>query len=91
MADAVLKPVPVNPLTILTPPLHGQSDEQTLQLIRAAVDRICADDTVYSVTFSPVVCPVDKRYLYVLHPYYWQNGDGSWGECGNLRLTAHHH
>ena len=91
MADVVLKPVPVNPLTILTPPLHGQPDENALQLIRAAVDRICADDTVFSVTFSPMLCPVDKRYLYVLHPHYWQKEDGSWGEFDPVRLTAYHY
>lgn len=84
MADIVLKPVPLHPLTILTPPLAGKPDEKTLELIRTAVERICADDVVYSVTNSPVLCPVDKRYLYVLHPHYWQKDDGTWGKCTYL-------
>jgi len=89
MTDVVLKPVPFHPLIILTPPSHGQPEEKTLQLIQAAVDRICADDTVYSVTYSPVLCPDDKRYLYVLHPHYWQKSDGSWGTFTRRRSPSH--
>lgn len=80
--DTGYRPIPFHPLTILTPPIYQEPPSQkALLLIAAAVRRICADDTTYSVTFSPVVCPTDKRALYVLQPFFWKKEDGTWGAC----------
>lgn len=88
MADLSLRPVPYHPLTILTPPLYQQPNGETLKLIRAAVARIIGDETVYSVTFSPIVCPADKRSLFVFRPFFWQRENGKWGTCPSCRASS---
>ncbi|ORX37536.1 alginate lyase-domain-containing protein [Kockovaella imperatae] len=66
---------PKYPLVILQPcPTHVPD----LTLLNRMVKRILSTDEEYSVTFSPLVCPVDKRYLFSLKPYYWEVHPGNW-------------
>nr|XP_019009124.1 uncharacterized protein I206_05769 [Kwoniella pini CBS 10737]OCF47905.1 hypothetical protein I206_05769 [Kwoniella pini CBS 10737] len=77
-------PIPRQPLDILLPIPRRTSNAHTLNLLRQLVDEILDKDATYSITFSPILCPVPKaegggkNQLFTMKPHWWQLEDGSW-------------
>ena len=72
-------PIPKYPLTILTPPPFRTPTAEVLKVLERRVWGLVSSDHVWSVTFSPILCPEGKNWLFTLKPYYWEK-DGKWGE-----------
>ena len=66
-------PVPLTPTEVHPIP------KQTLPLLRKVVTGILESDDVFSVTNSPLTCPVGRNHLFTLKPYFWVV-DGRVGE-----------
>ncbi|KAL7425298.1 hypothetical protein Q5752_000986 [Cryptotrichosporon argae] len=69
--------VPKRPDDILTAVFPATPDKQTSTLLAKEVTKIIEAPTTYSVTFSPLLCPAGRNYLYTLKPYFWEEG-GKW-------------
>lgn len=80
--------VPTNPLPIITPPSYRLPNEDTIRLIQAQAKELIHSDKKYSVTFSPMLAPAGKNFLFTLHPHYWKVGPGHWGESEPLPCLA---
>nr|XP_018260463.1 uncharacterized protein I303_07383 [Kwoniella dejecticola CBS 10117]OBR82621.1 hypothetical protein I303_07383 [Kwoniella dejecticola CBS 10117] len=77
-------PIPDQPLDILLPLPKESTNAHTLTLLRELVEGILEKDVRYSVTFSPILCPVGKEEgggknkLFTIKPHWWQTQDGKW-------------
>ncbi|WWC93015.1 uncharacterized protein L201_007979 [Kwoniella dendrophila CBS 6074] len=76
--------IPADPLDILLPLPKQTTDTNTITILHELVDEILSTNETYSVTFSPVLCPVEKdegggkNQLFTVKPYWWQTEDGKW-------------
>ncbi|WVQ66487.1 uncharacterized protein L199_004668 [Kwoniella botswanensis] len=76
--------IPKQPLDILLPFPKQSSNGHTIELLRQLVGKILAKDEVYSITYSPVLCPVSKEdgggnnQLFTIKPHWWRNPNGEW-------------
>nr|XP_019003743.1 uncharacterized protein I203_03891 [Kwoniella mangroviensis CBS 8507]OCF67204.1 hypothetical protein I203_03891 [Kwoniella mangroviensis CBS 8507] len=77
-------PIPKQPLEILLPFPKQNPSEHTIQLLRKLVQKILDHKEIYSVTYSPVLCPVYKEdgggnnQLFTIKPHWWRNPNGEW-------------
>ncbi|WWD04151.1 hypothetical protein V865_002217 [Kwoniella europaea PYCC6329] len=75
--------IPQQPLDILLPFPKQSSNGHTIELLRQLVGEILGKDEVYSVTYSPVLCPVSKEIgggnnqLFTIKPHWWRSPNGS--------------
>jgi len=71
--------VPKYPLVMLTPRSSRPPTQETLALIEKTAKVHIESKELWSVTYSPLVCPEGKNWLFSLKPYYWEK-NGEWGE-----------
>ncbi|RXK37503.1 hypothetical protein M231_05224 [Tremella mesenterica] len=71
-------PPPKYPGLILTPCLEDNPAPHTLKLLEKLCKNYIGSDEVFSVTYSPLLCPEGKNYLYTLKPYWWEVEPGHW-------------
>lgn len=76
--------IPSSPPLILTPlirhPAAPRIPAVVLALLRKSCEKLIRSDTTFSVTFSPLLCPAGKNFLWTLKPYWWEVNPGQWGE-----------
>lgn len=76
--------IPSSPPLILTPlirhPAAPRIPAQVLALLRKSCEKLIRSDTTFSVTFSALLCPAGKNFLWTLKPYWWEVSPGQWGE-----------
>ena len=70
--------VPKYPEVILVPRLT-EPPAATVKLLERMSKNFLQSDDAFSVTFSPVLCPEGKNYLFTLKPYWWEVEPGKWG------------
>ncbi|EIW71319.1 hypothetical protein TREMEDRAFT_67696 [Tremella mesenterica DSM 1558] len=71
-------PPPRYPGLILTSCLEDNPAPHTLKLLEKLCKNYIGSDEVFSVTYSPLLCPEGKNYLYTLKPYWWEVEPGHW-------------
>ncbi|ODO09707.1 hypothetical protein I350_01922 [Cryptococcus amylolentus CBS 6273] len=71
-------PIPFQPSVILTPQPSSTPTPAALRALLPLAKDILKNDVVYSVTFSKMLCPEGKNYLFTLKPYYWEVAPGVW-------------
>ncbi|WRT69496.1 uncharacterized protein IL334_006482 [Kwoniella shivajii] len=77
-------PIPHHPLDILLPPPNTSPTPHALHMLEKLCDNLCSENEIFSITFSPVLCPVPvkggggKNQLFTIKPHWWQNKDGKW-------------
>nr|XP_019043319.1 hypothetical protein I302_07894 [Kwoniella bestiolae CBS 10118]OCF22249.1 hypothetical protein I302_07894 [Kwoniella bestiolae CBS 10118] len=75
---------PKQPLEILLPFPRTSPNSHSLRLLGELVNEILSNEEVYSVTYSPVLCPVPKdegggrKQLFTIKPHWWQTTNGEW-------------
>lgn len=71
--------VPKYPLVIHTPAPFRPPSHTAHAILDKVARGLIISAQVWSVTYSPVLCPLGKNWLFTLKPYYWEK-EGVWGE-----------
>lgn len=74
--------VPKYPDLPLLPPAHEPLNNKAVNRLKQLCDKATQSGETYTITNSPITCPVGKHYLYTLKPYWWEVKPGCWGEYG---------
>lgn len=72
--------VPKYPDLPLMPTSHEPLNNKAVERLKALCDKAVKSGETYTITNSPITCPVGKHYLYTLKPYWWETKPGCWGE-----------
>ena len=73
-------PVPKHPLEILIPFPAQPTNPITRQILLDICNKYIDSTEIFSVTFSPLLCPENRNHLFTLKPYLWEVKPGCWGE-----------